>query len=458
MPLNNRTGTNSIPEPNDSLRLWFRPTWPLILVVFAANFISAALFIHFVDRPAYDDKFNIIDVHMFASQGVNVNTIRGITTPPGPTGFAWLAITVRFLGAEELRNARIGSLLTWVLIVAGVLIGASYSSFPDIWYGALLTSLIFPHSVEAAALVLTEGPALLFAVLGVIAWVELEARPKATSAILALGICGGSLMGLAITCRQYFIALLPAAALLAVRQWQNLGSAKSAGWRSSTILSLAVAAAPVIALAWIWKGFSSPGMAMGTSYPGAQARVGFNFMRPLIAAFYTASYLALLTLPTTLRSKTRFRTQLIVSALLGGILTGCFSRWLLQPGPLRTLVHGVGRGTVLESIIPGVIGALAIYNVAVVALLFWERRAATLACLPLIFALLTVLFFVAEQVGVGGNLPFYDRYVLQVAPFLGIIAFALSPRINLARLLVFASMAGISQVMLWRFAFGAAGS
>jgi hypothetical protein len=64
-----------------------------------------------------------------------------------------------------------------------------------------------------------------------------------------------------------------------------------------------------------------------------------------------------------------------------------------------------------------------------------EERSALASNSPVAFATLTVIFFVAEQFGVGGNLLFYDRYILQVAPFLGIIAFSLLPRIT-PRLLV----------------------
>jgi hypothetical protein len=67
--------------------------------------------------------------------------------------------------------------------------------------------------------------------------------------------------------------------------------------------------------------------------------------------------------------------------------------------------------------------------------------------------LFVVLFFIAEQIGVGGNLPFYDRYVLQLAPFLGIIAFFALPRLTPARLLALAALSVLSHIMLWRFAF-----
>lgn len=441
-------------ELQDSSRFGLKLTWQLILMSFALNVVSAALFIHFVNRPIYDDQPNIVDVHMFASKGVSAKTILAIKTPPGPTGFAWLAIAVRSLGTEELRDARIGALLTWVLLVAGVLVGARYTKFPELWYGALLTSLVFPHSIEASALVLTEGPALLFAILGAMAWVELASRPSVTAPRLVFGILGALAMGLSITCRQYFLALVPAAVLFVVQLSLTQNRTDNRTWRVWILLSLAVAVAPVIVLVMIWKGFSSPAMATGISYPGWQARIGLNLLRPLIAAFYTAFYFLLLTLPTTLQTKTRYLWQSMAPAALGGILIGYFSRSILQPGPLRTFVHAIGRRPAVESVILGLIGALTIYNLEIAGRLSWESRTALLSCPPFLFSLLVVVFFVAEQCGVGGNLPLYDRYLLQLAPFLGLVAFALARRLSYAHLFMLAVMSGVSQVMLWRFAVG----
>ena len=66
--------------------------------------------------------------------------------------------------------------------------------------------------------------------------------------------------------------------------------------------------------------------------------------------------------------------------------------------------------------------------------------------------MLAIVFFVAEQLGVQGNIPFYDRYVIQLAPFIGIIAFALAPQANLMRLFVLGAMSLLSHGMLWRYA------
>jgi hypothetical protein len=70
------------------------------------------------------------------------------------------------------------------------------------------------------------------------------------------------------------------------------------------------------------------------------------------------------------------------------------------------------------------------------------------------FAFLVTVFFIAEQVGVGGNLPFYELYVIQVAPFLGLMAFALLPRLTPVRLMALVSLSVLSHVLLWRRALG----
>src|SRR5258708_9851361 len=175
----------------------------IIILALVLDLISAALFIGLVNRPVYDDPYNIFDVHNYATRGLSVGTLLSQRNPPGQTSFLWMAARVRLLAGGELRDARIANLMSWLLLGAGVLIGAKYSSSPQLWYGALLVLLVFPHTLEATATILTEGPALLFAVAGILAWIEFASRPTITPRLLALGMLGGILMGLAATCRRY---------------------------------------------------------------------------------------------------------------------------------------------------------------------------------------------------------------------------------------------------------------
>ncbi len=443
------------PPPGSAAEIgqaWGGRCLQLAIILLILNAISALLFIGLVNRPVFDDPNNFPDVHRYASEGVSVNTIRRHINPTGPTSFIWMAAAVRIFGGNRLRDARVAVLFSWLLLGIGMLIGARYSGFPQLWYAALLVTLVFPHTLTATASVLTEGPAMLFAMLGVLAWVESAVRPTITPRLMLLGMIGGLLIGIAATCRQYYLALLPAAALFALYQLRGRGSEGKSLWFVSVILSLTAAIVPVVLLVLVWKGLSSPGMVSGMSYGTWKSRVGVNLLRPIVAAFYTALYLVPLTFPAMLRLRSAHRSRALLFAGLGGIGAALFSSSLLQPGPLRSLVEVAKRMPSGDFIFFGLIAAVTTYNAVALGHLLWEQRAALLSCPPVVFASLTAVFFIAEQAGVSGNIPFYERYVLQIAPFLGLIAFALLPRLTLPRLSALAFLSVVSHALLWRYA------
>jgi hypothetical protein len=447
-----RSSKNPIPAAEEEQ--WNRRTARFVILIFALNVISAALFIGLVQRPVYDDPYNVFDVHNYATRGLSMDTLLSHRNPPGPTGFLWMAAGVRFLGGNELTDARIAVLVGWFLLATGVLAGAQRSRFPQLWYGAFLATLVFPHAVEASATLLTEGPSLLFAVLGALAWTEFASEPNTTPRAVLLGMLGGLSMGLAVTCRQYYLALPAAAALFAFGQWRRPAFREKSRWAVSAIFSLVLAVVPVLLMVLVWKGISSPGMATGTSYDHMwKAAVGLNLFRPIVVTFYSAVYLLPLTFPAMSRMEGPRRRMAILFAVLGGTLVTIFSSLFLQPGPLNSFVQFASRLPCGRIALFAVISIVALYNAACVSILLWEQRQTISSCAPAVFALLVIVFFIAEQFGVGGNLPFYDRYVLQLAPFLGLIAFAILPRLTNARLFALACLSVLSHFMLWRYAF-----
>ena len=425
----------------------------LALLIFVLNLISAILFIAFINRPVYDDQYNIVDVHSYATNGATLSAIREQRNAPGPASYIWMATAVRVLRGGELRDARIGAALSWVLLAGGALAFVRYGAYAQEWCGATLVLFVFPHAVEATATVLTEGPALLFAILGALAWIEFSSREKTTAGSVALGIIGGLSMGIAVTSRQYFLALLPAAAILAASKFRFGDHRRSSLWKTSAALSLALAALPIILLAMIWKGTTSPSMAAGASYANWQIKAGANFLRPVAALLDTAVYLLPLSFPVMLRLRQAWRWRAIPVAILAGLGAARFHSQLLQPGPLRSGLYGIAGGSTAIAVMFGVIVAIAMFNAVALAQTLWESKVALLSRPAAAFALLAVAVFIAEQVGVGGNAPFYDRYMLQIAPFLGIISFAAVPRLGYARLAVLAGMSVLSHAMLWRYAF-----
>lgn len=450
------TGTDTIPaaEPRlqgstvktargrasayEHLAIWF----------FILNTISAALFIGVVNRPIYDDLFNISDVHRYASEGVSLDTLSRQVNAPGPTSFLWMATGVHLLGGDELRAARAAALLSWVLLGAGMLIGARYTKLPELWLSALIATLVFPHTATASASVLTEGPAMLFAMLGALLWIESLSRATITLRRMLLAALGGLFMGIAITCRQYDLMLLPAAVLLTQSEWPGRDE-KNPTWFGSVILSLTAAMIPVLCLVLAWKGFTSPFVVQAVN-----AKAGLNLSRPIVSAFYSILYLLPLTFPAMLLWRPAQRWRAFCFAALAGLGVASFSSSLLQPGPLQSLIHATSRVPGAKSVVLGLIAGVATYNAFAVGGLLWERRGSLRSSPPVVFALLAIVFFIAEQFGVGGSMPFFDRYVLELAPFFGLVAYYVSPRLTSPRVLALAFLFVVSQVMLWRHAFG----
>jgi hypothetical protein len=85
-------------------------------------------------------------------------------------------------------------------------------------------------------------------VLGAFAWTEFVSWPHVTAGTLMLGIVGGLSMGVAITCRQYYLALLSAVALLALYQLRQNGTGSREKSRRfvTVILAMGIAVVPVL--------------------------------------------------------------------------------------------------------------------------------------------------------------------------------------------------------------------
>ena len=220
-----------------------------------------------------------------------------------------MSFAVRLLRGDELRDARIAALLSWIFLGFIVVLGARRSAWPQLWYGALLAALVFPHAATASATVLTEGPGLLFALAGALAWIEWASREGPLNfASLTPGLAAALSMGVSIACRQYYLALLPAAGVLALLLLRDRAAARKISWFAGICTSLAVALLPpVLPMLLIWHGVTSPGIESGASYSNFHASVGINWTRPLVVVFYIALYLLPFSFPAMLRTATRRR-------------------------------------------------------------------------------------------------------------------------------------------------------
>jgi hypothetical protein len=422
------------------------------LLLLALNTISSLLFMAKITRPVFDDQYNIVDVKRYAAEGLKLDAVKTHVNPPGPTSFVWMAEAVRALGGDALRDARLGALASW-LVLALCIVVAGYKlrlHSTELWYAALLVTMTFPHAPMAMATVLTEGPAAMFAVLGAIAWAEFMAAERVTGKAVAAVIVGGLCVGLAVTSRQYYLALLACWPILLLYRWRSklTGSAVTAAF-----LSLAAAVVPILCLVLVWHGLSSPNIVAGVSYTKWSSKVGINVIRPLIAAFYVGLYFLPLTISEAVRDRLAMRKQVWALAVAGGIAMALIGAGFVQPGPLRTLLRFGDRLPHGANILLAVVAAITIYNFTLFADSASERRGELIRNPAVVLSILVIVFFILEQVGVGGNIPFYDLYVLQIAPFLGVVAFAVYPRLKTARMIPLALLWVVGQVTLWRYLF-----
>jgi hypothetical protein len=425
--------------------------WLVIAFLFL-NTVSSLLFIYFVRRPVFDDPNYMPDVHRYATEGISVDTIRSQIAAPGPTSFVWMASGVHLLGGDELRAARLSCLAGWLTIGGIVLLGAPYTRFPEAWYASLLFTLVMPHTLTATATIRAEGPAMALALGGALAWLSSISRPAVTPKLIPVGILGGLAIGLAIDGRQYYLALLAAACVFAMLEWHERGFEIKSLWFVNAFVSLLVACFPVLLLMLVWKGLSSPGMVTGSSYGTWVSKVGLNLFRPVLAVFYIAVYLFPLSFPAMFCLSPPKRWRSVVFASLCGISAAIFASHLLQPGPLNTLIGFVGREAVSKRVLLGFITAVATYNSIGLGWLIWLKREVIKSNASVVLALLVIAFFVGEQVGIGGNLPFYEIYVLQIVPFMGLVVFAALPALTRPRVMALVFLSIVSQMLLWRHA------
>lgn len=424
----------------------------LIAMFLTVNILSALLFMLLVNRPVYDDVFNMSDVHSYAQKGVSVSSIRAQKNAPGPSSFIWMAGAVRLVGGNELRAARLGALVSWLFFGGGMILGGRISEYSQLWYGAAISTLVFPHSVIATGTVLTEGPSLLFATLGALAWTEFVSRSTVNARTLLVGLSGGFFLGLAVTCRQYYAALLCSASVIVLFHLVDWYRSQKSKRLTAVFLSLTASFLPVFLLLMIWRGASSPSMAAGISYADYHADLGLNAGRPVIAGFYTLLYLVPLSFPAMAHLRIRKHWPALIAAVIAAFLAVYFNGFLVQPGPVNSLLSAAAHLPKGKTILLALVAAVAAYNAVAAALALWRKRAEVLSCLPLQFALLTILFFIFEQAAVGGNIPFYDRYILQIFPFLAFLAFFLLPTLKWPRLTALICLSVLSNLLLWSHA------
>jgi 4-amino-4-deoxy-L-arabinose transferase-like glycosyltransferase len=432
------------------------PWRSLAMVLGVISLLSALLFIFSCPTPVFDDLANMRDIQRYAADGVNASTLATHVNPAGPAGYIWAAVLAQAIahlaGFPLLTGARLAVWLAWLLlfILICVMVRSGRERRGPAIAGAMYaTILVAPHSAMSQALLLTEGLAVLFCVAACLFY--LKAAEDEDHGSMRPWLFCGLLAGIAAITRQYYLAVLPAFAAAVLFDAGPKRRLASRLWGS--LLILAAASIPVAALVLVWGGLTSPGMVSGASYASYKAKLGIDVLRPVDAALAVSVYSAMVLAPAgiTAARKVPFNIPLLLA--IGAAIACAFSRFPGE-GPVHSICELADR----------VMGhQLMRYAVVLVAVYLLSALALALALEPgelgrlwkdpgFRVASFALLLFIAEQFFVGGNIPFYDRYVMQCMPFIGLLAFRLLRHPGYSPLAGYAGMFAISQMMLWRFA------
>jgi hypothetical protein len=288
--------------------------------------------------------------------------------------------------------------------------------------------LVNPYLPLASATILTEMPSLLALTLGAFLWLNgLSGTATPDWLSSAKLISGGALVGISITGRQYYLAALPAMAIAFSTQWVERRPSYRTLATPVVAISLVVVVLPIVVLSWAWGGLTSPGMQANVSYKDFSAALGINPVRPITALLLIGIYafpILLLqhggsipyssVLPAALLA-------LVVTLLVPHNTLWCIPGTQNLCGPVSGLhIYASARSTILVLAYNGFASFIGFCGVFLLGRTVWLACVANTGIVQAAFAGSFLGFFVVGQLFVGGNIPFYERYILQIAPFIGL--------------------------------------
>ena len=420
--------------------------------------LSSFTFIFLSTNQVFDEPSNLQDIIRYKCCWPSIDQIKNQINPPGPLSFIWISYIGFFLG-DDLYGYRLAVYASWLIIFCVFYVLANT---PEVnrTNSALLILLSATHLPTAMSTLLTEGPALMFALTGILCLI-LITRIKNSSKIrlsiltLSFGLC----IGASIISRQYYLCIIPAIFITTLQLFLKAVIDKQKLMAVS--IGLGISLIPILTLYVIWGGISSPSIReAGISYKTAYSTLGVNLERPFTAALYLGIY----SLPFTsyLSFKkifTLFNLVLIFTIFTASTILfmyGFYPFGLIATetpsGPVLSFVKLIGIFT--SNFIGDIayislvsIGALGIYSLFQTIRTNFDLICQKPIC---ILSLLTLILFCVEQFAIGGNIPFYDRYILQVIPFLAIFLGGLNIKFGFIQIAYVSTAIIIGQVMLWR--------
>ncbi|GAB3021147.1 hypothetical protein [Spirosoma pulveris] len=416
----------------------------------------AAVLAVLVQWGVMDEDFHLESSLPFAKSGVNTTTLYNHVPPTGVSSHIWFAIWIwlfpgiTYVGLRLITCGFLVVLVVWAYIHLKTLSTIAQRKL----LAATLFMLAFPYFFLSVSTVMTEGPSMLYLFAGLL-FLSISRLQRLLPFFL-----GCLLLGLTTISRFYYIPLLPAlAVVLFVTDWNEFVQRGVKSITSSKVLmylAIAVSLLPLVGLIVLWGGMTPPAF---HQWSKLRSGISFNAFRPVSSLALVGIYSAPAVLVNVNWRSTGIRTLLLISFGLALVLA-LFRINLFHDassvndvfsGPIE---HGLAwltaRGSVELSL-----GMFAVYSLSFLSLvvvgdkLMQYVRQQNFSDAGLVFSIVFVAFFIASQAFVGGNHPFFDRYLAHPWPFMGYILVAFFPKfLNPRTYLVLAAYTVLSVMIL----------
>ncbi len=440
------SNTSATAEGSNLYRQYF-------IAVCAFYLVMAGVLAVMVQYGVMDEDFHLEYSRPFVKFGFNTTTLYRHVPPTGVSSHLWFAFWmwlfpgINFIGLRLITCAAL-------LLLAGVTClnfrAMSVTSQQKI-LAVSLFMLVCPYFFLSVSTVMTEGPALLFLFAGLL--------------LLALSrferllpfFMGSLLLGLTTIARFYYIPLLPTLFIvLLLSDWQRYDFKTIIKDRLLFYAAIGVSLLPLIGLILLWGGLTPP---FFEQWSKLRSGVSFNAFRPLSALAIMGVYVAPFVLLNVSRTSASLIRAIAISLPLALVLA------LLQinlfhdslsvndvfSGPIE---HGLAW---IESRGPLAFGAglFVVYSLSLLCLviviqkLLYFIQTRDFSDKGLVFSVVFVGAFITSQAFVGGNHPFFDRYLIHPWPFIGYIIVRLFPQfLNPRTYLVLAAYTTLSVMIL----------
>ncbi len=401
----------------------------LFYVLAAVYVVNSLAYIAWVQpQPLGDEVLHMLDVHIYLDKGFGREALMLQGNESNVLCYWLWAAWSKIFGAHLLSYRLLGLFVMVCVFIVFDLLAQKNISIAEPIYTTACLLMGAMHAGLMAANMLTEPFSLLFFIVSVAALLRYSLQGSHMFLLLAIVS-----MSMAVLARFYQLALM---ATLALYLFIDFLSKPSPKLFTKYLCYFLLGTLPFLVLIYIWQGITPP--IFYQRYPGLSTGVGINLKRPLVFTIYLGLWFGFWVLASGqwkcfVLSKRGIMGVLAASFLLIFLFWQKVYLWnhsltsLDGTGPVHSISMFLrAKSPLFALVFDGLAAAFGLVSFIILLENVWRRFQfwpKTMEQKLYWLAAVYVFFYGLEQFFVGGNIAFFERYLLLVYPAVGILIF-----------------------------------